>query len=173
VDNQPVLGVKNVESGKVFFVGYNLFIHMLYNYNYDEAKLIANILNFCSKNTVTPLTETGYAEVVEREPERIVIEYETSSPYILVSEAYYPAWVAEIDGREITVQNYFNLMAVEVIPGKHVLTLEMALQWYDYVGLTISCATIIMLIVLNYFMQKEGRRARSIRSVYYGTHKGE
>jgi len=173
VDNQPVLGVKNVESGKVFFVGFNLFIHMMYNYNYDEAKLIANILNFCSKNTVTPLTETGYAEVVEREPERIVIEYETSSPYILVSEAYYPAWVAEIDGREITVQNYFNLMAVKVTPGKHILTLEMTLQWYDYTGLVISCATIFVLIAINYFMKKEGRHTRSSRSVYYGTHKGE
>ncbi len=182
VDSQPVLGVKNMGSGKIFFVGFNLFLHMSYYYNYDEAKLIANILNLCSKNSITPLAGAGYARLIEREPEKIVIEYETSSPYILVSEAYYPAWVADIDGSEIAVQNYFNLMTVKVTPGKHVLTLEMALQWYDYAGLTISCATIIVLIALNYYMKKEGRRtriskeerrARPSKDVYYGTHKGE
>ncbi len=182
VDNQPVLGVKNVGTGKIFFVGFNLFLHMSYNYNYDEAKLIANILNFCSKNRVAPPTEVGYAKLIEREPEKIVIEYDTSSPYILVSEAYYPAWVADLDGNELTVQNYFNLMTVKVTPGKHVLTLQMALQWYDYTGITISCATIFAIIALNYFMKKERRyfkpkkeesRAKPERSVYYGSHKGE
>jgi len=151
VNDNPVLGVKRVGSGKVVFIGFNLFLHMMYYYNYEEAKMLTNIFNYFTLGNTSGITSSGYANIVHREPESIEIEYETDAPYIVVSEAYYPAWEAIVDAsKPVKIYDYFNIMAIQVPSGKHTLVLIFKRQWYDYTGIATSVSTIAFMAFLAF-----------------------
>ncbi|MCD6089157.1 hypothetical protein J7K07_05520 [Candidatus Bathyarchaeota archaeon] len=166
-DGNPVLGVKNIEHGKVVFVGFNFFLHMMYHYNYEEAKLLGNIINYFSTGSICELPVDGYAKLIHREPEKIIIEYNTSAPYIFVSEAYYPAWNVIIDGsKSAKIYSYLSLMAVKVPSGKHTLTLYFSMQWYDYVGIVISSITAITMMM---FLVREILKGKGALAIQHGS----
>ena len=55
---------------KSSFVGFNFFLHMMYHYNYEEAKLLGNIVNFFSIGDFHEASVNGYAKLIYREPEK-------------------------------------------------------------------------------------------------------
>jgi hypothetical protein len=70
----------------------------------------------------------GSAQWIERTPNRLLLEVESSGPGLLVlSENWYPAWRATVDGEEVPVLRAdHTLRAVSIPGGSH--RVEM---WYD------------------------------------------
>lgn len=66
-------------------------------------------------------TTESSAEVKEYLPEKIEIKtINANSGLLLINDAYYPGWVAEIDGRKTTIYRAdYNLRAVIVPAGEH------------------------------------------------------
>ncbi|HZE99625.1 MAG TPA: YfhO family protein, partial [Planctomycetota bacterium] len=69
----------------------------------------------------TPSDAPGRARLVSRGPGRYEIEAENKGEaYLVLSEAYYPGWSAEVDGRAADVLPADHLIqAVRLPPGKH------------------------------------------------------
>jgi len=71
-----------------------------------------------------PVTEEGHAQIVSWRPDRMEVEVNNKQPGILiVHEAYYPGWVARIDGRPAPILRTNVLFrGVEVAAGRHRIT---------------------------------------------------
>lgn len=68
--------------------------------------------------------EAGRAKVLSRGPGRYVVQaHALADAYLVLSEAYYPGWEAEIDGRPVPVLPANHLLqAVRLPAGKHTVT---------------------------------------------------
>ncbi|MEO8035063.1 MAG: YfhO family protein [Acidobacteriota bacterium] len=104
------------------------------------------------------LTAESDAAVVSYEPCRIVLR--SSSPQrtmLVVSEMFYPGWVARVDGAATPIQQTdYLLRGVFLEPGKH--TIEMAYQAPGARrGAAVSIATLALIGVL--WFRSRGRRS--------------
>jgi hypothetical protein len=72
---------------------------------------------------VTTEGPAGTAKVVSRRAGEYVLEAENGADaYLVLSEAYYPGWSAEVDGKPVDVVPANHLIqAVRLPPGKHVV----------------------------------------------------
>lgn len=107
----------------------------------------------------------GEVRWIEREPDRLVFEVETTGPAIVaLSENWFPAWKASVDGRETSVLRAdHTLRALAVPQGTH--RVEM---WYDApllrAGLWVSVFSLLALlgaIVAEFFFRKREADSRS------------
>lgn len=71
-------------------------------------------------NTAADSAPPGQARIISRQPNRLVIETETTQPSLLVlSEIVYPGWRAQVDGRQAEIWRVnYDLRAVELLAGK-------------------------------------------------------
>jgi hypothetical protein len=101
-------------------------------------------------------TPSSEARIISRQPNRLIIETETSQPSLLVlSEVFYPGWRAQLDGRneEIWRVNY-DLRAVAVAAGKHRIELVYAPTSIK-IGAVVSLTTALCLL---FVVVRETRR---------------
>ena len=71
-------------------------------------------------------TSAGTAKVMSRKPGDYVLEAANDADaFLVLSEAYYPGWTAEVDGKtaEVLPANHL-IQAVRLPPGKHVVRFE-------------------------------------------------
>ncbi len=107
------------------------------------------------------------AEVREYEPERMLVRTSSVADGLLVlSEAYYPAWKAYVDGRptELYVANHI-LRAVPVPAGNHEVELRYE-SWTLRVGILVSFAAysaLVALLVLAAWRLRAGRAVQDGR----------
>jgi hypothetical protein len=68
----------------------------------------------------------GTAEIEQYEPEQVVIEVTADRDgFLVVSDAYDPGWVAEVDGQEVPIlRGNYLFRAVPVPPGTHSVVLS-------------------------------------------------
>ena len=68
-------------------------------------------------------TSAGTAKVISRKAGEYVLEAENDADaFLVLSEAYYPGWRAEVDGKPTDVMAANHLIqAVRLPPGKHVV----------------------------------------------------
>ncbi len=80
----------------------------------------------------------GHATVTSREPTRVVVEVDAASPCVLVlADAYYPGWRAEIDGARATIfPAYYAFRGILVPAGHHTVV-------YSYFPLSLSIGLLI------------------------------
>jgi hypothetical protein len=87
-------------------------------------------------------------QVTSYAAQRVVIRADLSAAGVLVlADAFYPGWVARVDGvrRDVLVADYV-LRAVALPAGRH--TVEFIFRpWSFYLGLTLSGAALIVLVV--------------------------
>ena len=65
----------------------------------------------------------GMAQVISRKPGEYLLEAENKADaFLVLSEAYYPGWSAEVDGEptEVLPANHL-IQSVRLSPGKHVV----------------------------------------------------
>jgi hypothetical protein len=95
----------------------------------------------------TSVRPTWNAEITEYGQNRAKVEVETSeNGFLLLSEVWYPAWKAYIDGKEEEIYRADNsLRAVYVERGKHVVEFVYESDSFRK-GLMISIATIVLTI---------------------------
>src|SRR4029077_20103903 len=75
---------------------------------------------------VTTEKSAGKARVISKGPGRYEIEAENDADaYLVLSEAYYPGWTAEVDGKPVDVLPANHLIQTVRLPaGKHVVRFE-------------------------------------------------
>lgn len=99
-------------------------------------------------DNVLPTDEAETVNIVSYQPNEILLDVTvTASGYLVLSEVYYPGWRAYVDGREGVIRRAnYTFRAVHLEPGSHrVRFLFAPLAWK--VGLGISLATWLGLIV--------------------------
>jgi hypothetical protein len=72
--------------------------------------------------------ENGHAQIVSWRPDRVEVEVDSEQPGILIlHEAFYPGWVAEVDGQPARLLRANVLFrGVEVSEGRHVVVFRFA-----------------------------------------------
>lgn len=67
-----------------------------------------------------------YARIVQAQPERVVLNVlAAADAYVLLSDSWYPGWIARVDGVETPIQRAdYIFRAVRVSPGAHQIEFE-------------------------------------------------
>ncbi|MFC2130950.1 YfhO family protein [Bacteroidota bacterium] len=113
---------------------------------------------------IEPAQAGADAKVVEHKNEYIKIEAEASANNLLfISEIYYPAWKAYIDGNETKIyKTNYAFRSIVVPKGKHTIELKYESQGFE-TGKTLSLASNIMvavLLVLGIFLEVRKKKKK-------------
>jgi hypothetical protein len=106
---------------------------------------------------VTTEKSAGKARVVSRGPGRFVIEAENDADaYLVLSEAYYPGWTAEVDGQAVDVLPANHLIQTIRLPaGKHVVRFEYRSR---FLGLGFALAALAALVPVGLLVRRHRRQ---------------
>jgi hypothetical protein len=101
-------------------------------------------------STLAPLLRRGRGEVrvISYEPERVVIEANLGSEgYLVLTDAYYPGWRAEVDGKKQSILRAYILFRAVYLPeGEH--TVEFVYDPISFkVGAAISLVSLLFLSI--------------------------
>ncbi|MFC2015960.1 YfhO family protein [Chloroflexota bacterium] len=103
------------------------------------------------------LTGDGQAvvQILERAPNRLSLQVETSADGILVlSEVYYPGWVATVDDRSSAILRAdTTLRSIPLVAGSHHVELVYR-SWTVVVGLALTALTLVLVIVGVVWLRK-------------------
>lgn len=137
----------------------------------DRSKALARVLHDDFDPRAAVLLEEGAArsapadveaELVElaREPRRWSWRFSTSAPaHLVVAQAFYPGWRAEIDGRLATlVRANFAFTAIELPPGAGEVVLRYdppSFRW----GMLASLASLAGVLGVLFAARRSGRRS--------------
>ncbi len=135
-----VLGYKDYDSGRIYFIGLNLPYHATYTGNSYEENILKELLSDYTKPA-----KVSY-HVVDLKDGRIRLEFNLSrASTVVVSENYYPYWKARVNGNAVKIKKNteFDLMEVALPAGSHVLELEFkdpfaSLQYLSLISLTLT-----------------------------------
>ena len=119
--------------------------NLIHQHDFDPATEV--ILEGAS-GEVLPANEAERVSIVSYQPNEILLDVTVTAPgYLVLSEVYYPGWQVCVDGHEEAIQRAnYAFRAVHLTPGSHrVRFLFAPLTWK--VGLGISLATWLGLIV--------------------------
>ena len=99
----------------------------------------------------------GAARVVETSSDTVIVTTEATAPaFLVLSDVYYPGWVATIDNREAKIfQTNYALRGVAVPAGKHTVTFRYRPPSF-YWGLVIAIAALVGLIAIGMFARRQG-----------------
>jgi len=105
---------------------------------------------------VTTEKSAGKARVVSRGPGRYVIETENDADaYLVLSEAYYPGWTAEVDGKAAEVLPANHLIQTIRLPaGKHLVRFEYRSR---FLGLGFAVAALAALLPVGLLVRRHRR----------------
>ncbi len=100
----------------------------------------------------------GTATIERYEPDRVVVRARSDAPaFLLLADAWYPGWRAEVDGREAPIYRAdYAFRAVYVGAGEHVVDFRYR-PWSFRAGAVLSFASVGILIVL--FLKCRERKA--------------
>ena len=98
---------------------------------------------------------SGSAVVQAESPERLQIDYNADAPStLLINQAWYPGWQATLDGEPVSLQRADLLLSAIAVPeGEHTVLMEFKPQSL-YLGLWISLATAILLVLLWFWPER-------------------
>jgi len=125
---------------------------MLISNNYEPDSVLFISESETNKiHTIDVLTNTSvkiYNTNIENA--LITLEYESSAPSILsISQSYYPLWKPYIDGTNTPIlRANYAFQAIYLPKGRHYLVLKYE-DTYFQLGLLISIAGLILLVILN------------------------
>lgn len=91
-------------------------------------------------------SDTESVKMVEYKPERIVLDIQaTAEGYVLLTDSWYPGWVARVDGVETPIERGdYIFRAVRVGTGMHRLEFDYR-PISLYVGVALSCIALVIL----------------------------
>jgi uncharacterized membrane protein YfhO len=95
----------------------------------------------------------GRAKVLAKRPGYYEIEAENEADaYLVLSEAYYPGWRAEVDGQAVDVLPANHLIQTNRLPaGKHVVRFEYRSR---FLGLGFAVAALAVLIPVGLLVRR-------------------
>lgn len=117
----PILGYKDVEGGRVYFVGLNLFYRALLNDDAHAANLCERILDIGGPSHA--LTNNVFdADWLERHDKGLAFGYTSEKEVaVLISMSYTPHWHVTLDGQPIPLYPHEYLCLLILPAGSHVV----------------------------------------------------
>ena len=106
--------------------------------------------------------EPGDVSIISHTSNHVELLVEVTRPSIVVlTDAYFPGWVATVDGvtTEILRANYL-FRGVEVPPGSHRITFDYRPRSF-YLGMTITLFSIVVVLLISSFYRLSGRNSGS------------
>lgn len=150
-----VLGYKQFEKGRVYFLGGNLFYNVYLTRNKAGLKLIQNLTATTGRNQPT-------AQISEEKlsPEYYRFSYNSKDDLpLLVSFAWSSHWKAYVDGRTTKTYNMEDLIFLTVPKGKHVVEVK-----YESIPIHFFANSISVLALLSIgFLAYRERRKTSLK----------
>ncbi|MBN1369675.1 MAG: YfhO family protein [Dehalococcoidaceae bacterium] len=127
-----------------------------------RAFMVSNIQLADSDENVPVLSEPAEVEIIEYGPHKISMRASCEEPgFLLLSEAWYPAWQASVDGEPGEVLQAFDaLMAVSLQPGTHTVEFTYRSRAFE-VGVVTSVAGICLVSIVFIYRWWTVRRKRS------------
>jgi hypothetical protein len=129
-------------------------VHRAYVLDDDEAALAAmadpgfdpaqEVILAGGQPLSPDLSAASRADVVAYEPERVTVEVSAGAPgYLVLSDAWYPGWVAAVDGQPASIERAnLHFRAIYLPPGAH--TVQLTYRPLTYIlGLAISLASLV------------------------------
>lgn len=168
-ETYPLLGYKNVGSGKVWFVALNLFY--LFDLS-EQPEATTTLVNYLLAGTnvnhdlvLSPLD----LESLERSDNRVQFTYTSASPVnAVLSMTYFPRWRAELDGVPIVLNSHEHLIRLALPASTHVVTLTYHTYGdISFVGMLISITVLVGVFVARYGMQRHHILSRDDREGYF------
>lgn len=109
-------------------------------------------------------TQAGSAQIESYTGSEVLVKVNSQGPSMLIlTDAFYPGWIAMIDGREATIARANSLFrAVEVPHGEHEITFmykPRSLYW----GLTGTLSSLLALAVLWWMARKKTSKDRNVQ----------
>jgi len=142
----PVIGYKNVEGNKVYFVGLALGQQLNSSHGREIRTFLEQLMDIARpyKNIVPnmfPVSDAqwGHSGFSFR------YNSESSSP-VWISVTYTPRWKASVDGSPLSVRNLENLILLDLPPGKHVVSLHYGMTWVGWMGIVMSIFSLMLVI---------------------------
>lgn len=162
----PVVGSKKVESGEVYFVGMSLS-QMLYssviNLTGSQPEDIKNVLLQRDKgieSILLSLIDKGNPyKNIKAEAFNMTnsnwnnsggnFKYKSETDEnVIVSIAYSPNWKIDVDGRDVLINQFENLMIISLPAGEHMVTLKFSMTYTSKIGWALSLISFILFIFL-------------------------
>lgn len=155
-----ILGYKNVDGGKVTFVGFNLFYDLYITHNPKLMDLATSILVPPDKTEdfYPNQTETLQSEQIKITPQEF--EFKVNNPskkLAFISIAYTKHWHAYADKKELKIYPMEDLVAVELPPGSYTLTLRYGTTFVKNMSeiLTVGTFTALMYLLIYCYVKKK------------------
>jgi len=120
-----VIGYKEIEGGKVWFIGPNIFYHIYLTHNTDELRFIKELI--ANKQEIqTPAKREITIKEEILEPEKGFLKFSFDSKEMglaMIPFTYSPHWKAYLNSKEIKIHNLEDLMILDLPAGEHTLEL--------------------------------------------------
>lgn len=150
-DNFSILGYKNIDGGKVTFVGMNIFYHLFLTHDQRELNLITSLIknsNYGNNNN------SGQFSAEQKALTSEYLKFEINNDQerlLLISMSYSAHWKAHLDGKPITIRPMEDLMVIQVPAGNYTLDIKYESTPITIFAWLVTIGAIIFLMVLLIF----------------------
>lgn len=141
IDDNPVLAIESIGSGKIVWIGFGLLKHIYWYLNRDEGLLLKNLVEHV-------LPGSGARKVEKLEIDKrpygfvdMTLEAsDTDSFWILVRECHFPGWTATINGGNAQIHVAEpGLILIKIGGSEHYkVSMRYELTEYHYVGWAVT-----------------------------------
>ncbi|HLC38918.1 MAG TPA: 6-pyruvoyl-tetrahydropterin synthase-related protein [Patescibacteria group bacterium] len=154
-----LIGYKNVEGHKVWFIGGNLFYHAYLTHDQKEQKFLTGITTGSLNPASEIISEIEFTSQ-NLDPEAGILEFnytaEKNTP-VLVSYTISPHWKAYLNGQPLKIYNIDSMMALNLPAGNNNVKLKYENLPNHNFAKIISIVTLILLGTIFYLSKKGGK----------------
>jgi len=150
-ENFSILGYKNINGGKVTFIGMNYFYHLFLTHDEGELKMVTSLLQNPKTALITQTATTGLLTVEQQVLTSDEMKFKIQSDQerlLLISMSYSPHWKAYLNGQPVKVHKMEDLMVVQAPSGDSTLELKYESTPVMKSGWIVSILTVIFLVYL-------------------------
>ncbi len=143
-ESYTILGYNVINGKKVYYVGLNLFYHTLLTHDKDAKRVLETIVQPQESHS-TKIELRNFA----MGNESIEFEYLLGVPTsTVVSVTWSPNWRAYVNGEEIKVQNFENLILLNLPAGDHKVTIEQRRTTLEIFSFVITILAFLFVFIL-------------------------
>ena len=158
----PVVGWKNVDGGRVYFVGLALGQQLGTACGGQIKALLERLMDLAAPRKEIFLLPF---EVQEAEWGHDSFQFRYSADkteLVWVSVTYSRRWKAFLDGEPLLVRNLENLILLELPAGEHEVILRYGMTWVSWLGIGIALLALLMLVLIYRWFAVIAQRTNEI-----------
>ncbi|MDP2744071.1 MAG: hypothetical protein Q8P00_03270, partial [Dehalococcoidia bacterium] len=143
----PLLGYSDTRQGRAYFLGLNLFAHILENRDPKAQQLIETLLDMRSPNKQLYPAAVEDAVIVRKNDQMNITYFLRRDSPVIISESYSPHWQATLDGKPLPIYNYENLLMTFLPAGSGTVTLDYKLTTVQWISWAISALGLMAMVI--------------------------